>query len=979
MAITSTILKPEHFDLARRLQDLEFREGLHSKFHRLSDLSMSKGALAYKQQEEKIMAEIFLECGRNSSLLVPWFFPKYLKKKPMYMTDRPFNMVLLYILVYHMLVLRGSRQIGKEQPYSEPVITPTGWTTMGELKVGDLVFGSDGRPCTVTQIFEQGIKDTYRVTFTDDTWTRCGLEHLWKVRTSGTKHWTVRSLKEIRALRGGDTPDSDAAVRIPLTAPVEFPAVEHAISPYGIGALIGDGGLTDCGVRFTTSDPEILKWLLWGNPFQAFPVSNDPYGYHIQGTRRGVRSNLQEELRRLGLSGKGSSDKRIPREYLFDSVKNRWDLLRGLMDTDGSIYGKCQVEYCTTSAGLCEDLVCLVESLGGKTRVTKKKSGYRKADGSFRECKDAYRIFVTQLQENPFRLKRKADKFYQIRYKPTKIMRSIVKEGREKSRCIMVDSPDNTYLTRSFIVTHNSTSLAVRQRINAHLYDGFTSLYMAPHNNPLETYCRKFLDVERSFRYPMPQNSSFKQNLQYKEYPNGSKVEMVRVQTSATPVRGKTYEEFLGDEMQIFDPGLETEVLEVLNDSKIKSIVYAGTSTTTETLLEQRYQDGTQGVWHVLLDNGQTVDCSNPEQVMPYIGEYFMQDPKTGQRIDPLRGFYVYNNPAAFQQQILSVHIPQIINPDKANDPLEWNGIYKTMLRDPKKMIQEKLGIPVAEANQEVSEKDLKRICVIPDGPEERKAKCRKGYYRLITSGWDWGGSDYNPLVKTKVSTTCHVILGVSPDDKVHILHMRRHAGKDYKTIMNLIVADHCAHSAGGMASDFGGGTHYHALLRSHPHLNPERHVIFDYSSPESAICAPSKTSALDNMLMLNRTESITALYLAIVMDDPLLLAPSWLESEDYLRDFLHMNRVLVDSERGNKGRRFVYHRHPSKSDDVVHATNMAYSLLRLANQQLLIEDPAARTLVRNAIYGTSAGNIKSLNPFARALSNYARSSQDHD
>ena len=430
---------------------------------------------------------------------------------------------------------------------------------------------------------------------------------------------------------------------------------------------------------------------------------------------------------------------------------------------------------------------------------------------------------------------------------------------------------------------------------------------------------------------------------------------------------------------QLFDPGLETEVLEVLNDSTIKSILYAGTSTTTESLLEVRYQEGTQGVWHIALDNGQTINCGDAEQVMRYVGPYYMQDPVTGTRINPLNGYYKYENPAGFERNIISIHIPQIINPDKANNALEWNGIYKTMIRDPKKFIQEKLGIPVAEANQEVSEQDLRRICVIQDGPEARKAKCRENYYRLVVSGFDWGGSDYNPMTKSKISSTCHVMLGVAPADKVHIIHCRRHAGKDYKTIMNQIVADHRAHAGGGMASDFGGGQQYHMLLRTHPHLDASRHVIFDYSAPETALCFPSKSSTLENMLMLNRTESITALYLAIVMDDPLLLAPSWLEMEDYLRDFMNMNRVLLDKERGHKGRRFVYHRHPSKTDDVVHATNMAYSMLRLSTQQLLIEDPAARMLIRNAVYGGQGSTIRNLNPFASAQSTYARNADDHD
>ncbi len=537
----------------------------------------------------------------------------------------------------------------------------------------------------------------------------------------------------------------------------------------------------------------------------------------------------------------------------------------------------------------------------------------------------------------------------------------------------------HTWVMRGSRQIGKSVSLGTRQRLGAHMFPKFRSLYVAPHTEPLNTYCRKYAEIDRAFRYPGPTGDKFKQNMAYREYANGAIVEMLRIQTSATPARGKSYDEVLYDECQLFDPGLETEVLEVLNDSAIKSVVYAGTSTTTETLLEARYQEGTRGVWHIVKDNGQTINCGDPEQVLPYIGPYRMEDPKTGHKIDPLNGYYRFENPKGADDRIISVHVPQIINPDKVINPLEWNGIYKTMIRDPKKMIQEKLGIPLAEANQEVSENDLKRICVLSDSPATRKEKSRKGYYRFVVSGFDWGGSDYNPMTRTKVSSTVHSIIGVAPDDKVHILHIRRHAGKDYKHIMNDIVSDHRAYSAGAMASDFGGGQHYHALLRSHPMLDATRHVIFDYAPPEAPVCAPPKKSTLENMLMLNRTESITALYMAIVMADPILLAPSWLEMEEYLRDFLNMNRVLIDKERGNKGRRFVYHRHPSRPDDVVHSLNFAFSLLRLSVQQMLIEDPAARTMIRNAVYGGESGNIRSMNPFSRALSNYQRDPDNRD
>lgn len=430
---------------------------------------------------------------------------------------------------------------------------------------------------------------------------------------------------------------------------------------------------------------------------------------------------------------------------------------------------------------------------------------------------------------------------------------------------------------------------------------------------------------------------------------------------------------------QLFDPGLLTELLEVLSDSAIQSVLYAGTSTTVETLLETEYQAGTQGVWQVLKDDGSVLDCGDHEQVCDHIGPYFLVDPVTKNRLDPLRGYYKYLNPAGFADMRLSVHVPQIINPDIANDKLAWNRLYRTMIRDKKRFIQEKLGIPLEEANREVTKADLKRICVITDGRDELKKKCREGYYRCIISGFDWGGSDYNPMTRTKISNTFHVITGVAPNDKVHILHAKAHGGASYRNIMDNLLMDHFAFSAGAMASDFGGGQQYHSLLRSHPLIDASRHIIFDYDNPDSALCKPmSKEIMLENAFMLNRTESITALYMAILMNDPILLAPVWEESEDYMTHFLNLTRVMT--EKG-EGRRFRYNRHGSKSDDFVHALNMAYSLLRLAHDQTLIADPEGRTKLRGAVYSDTMGGVSGHmgDPWASALSHYARGTDEHD
>ena len=423
---------------------------------------------------------------------------------------------------------------------------------------------------------------------------------------------------------------------------------------------------------------------------------------------------------------------------------------------------------------------------------------------------------------------------------------------------------------------------------------------------------------------------------------------------------------------QLFDPGLEMEVMEVMSDSKIKSCVMAGTSTTTETLLETRYQEGCQAVWHIHHPNGKKIiNCGDPEDVIPYIGPYKMEDPVTKDFINPLNGFYQFMNPDGFRDRIVSIHVPQILNPDKINNPLEWNGIHKALIRDRRTAIKEKLGIPLEEGNREVTLADLKAICVLPDGPEERQRKCKSGYYRSIVSAFDWGGADYNTNMKTKVSTTCHVILGISPDDKVHILHGRRHGGASYPQILNAIVLDHVRYNAGALASDFGGGTTYHHLLRTHPQIDPTRHIIFDYDDPESPLCQSPSKSELVNMLMLNKTDSLTHTFMSVVAAEPYLLCPSWDEFGDLLVDFVNNHRVM--SEKSDKGRRFTYHRHGSKPDDFLHAVNFGLSLLRLHYNQATVVDIAARNMIRNAM--NSSGSVS--NGFAAALSSYSRGGDD--
>lgn len=105
---------------------------------------------------------------------------------------------------------------GKAEPYSRKIPTPTqdGFTSMGDLKIGDLVFSQDGTPTKVVGIFEQGEQDIYKVTFQDGRVAYCHEEHLWTVKRNDCSSWEAVMTKAM------DLSVDDFA--IPLCEPVQY-------------------------------------------------------------------------------------------------------------------------------------------------------------------------------------------------------------------------------------------------------------------------------------------------------------------------------------------------------------------------------------------------------------------------------------------------------------------------------------------------------------------------------------------------------------------------------------------------------------------------------------------------------------------------------------------------------------------------------------------------------------------------------------
>ncbi|MBT9151002.1 MAG: hypothetical protein DDT40_01183 [candidate division WS2 bacterium] len=268
-----------------------------------------------------------------------------------------------------------SNQSGKGLKHNERVLSLGGWKEVGKLKVGDEVYSQDGTLTRVKGVFPQGKVPLYKFIFDDGASVIVDGQHRWSVLTPVNRFsksfnemkrfgkiypnenfgkYEVMNTTELLA-RFGANPKPWQRVAIPVVEPIQFPYQKVSIDPYLLGLLLGDGSFSKGNVRFYGEDPELHKAF---GSFAKKIISQ-------KGKATASRIELDDPLKKMGLIGHRSWEKFVLKEYLWNSVGIRLAVLQGLMDTDGSIYGRGTMEYTTTSPQLAEGVKFLVQSLGG--------------------------------------------------------------------------------------------------------------------------------------------------------------------------------------------------------------------------------------------------------------------------------------------------------------------------------------------------------------------------------------------------------------------------------------------------------------------------------------------------------------------------------------------------------------------------------------------------------------------------------------
>lgn len=377
-----------------------------------------------------------------------------------------------------MVIIAARPGIGKALALDTPLPTPTGWTTMGDVAVGDELLGADGRPTTVLAATDvlQG-RPCYEVEFSDGTVIVADGDHQWLTDThasrcsaqqaatgcrpqrTGRTGAKVRTTQEIAATLRCTAADHSLNHSVVNCRPLELPAQELLIPPYSLGVWLAGGASR--ATNFIGTDPAIIMHIE-AEGLLVVPRGGMLYSLQLPEVEQGHHGSVQERMRTLGLFG----NKHIPRSYLRGAFAQRRALLAGLLDTAGTVKSTGLVQFCVASAQLARDMRELIVSLGYRCAMATRRVTERCEQpmaGLPAQPVDIVHMLTFSTDDDVFCLERKRLAHKQCRrHAATQSSLRYIVDVRKVSsvpvRCVQVDNADHLYLAGvSMIPTHNST------------------------------------------------------------------------------------------------------------------------------------------------------------------------------------------------------------------------------------------------------------------------------------------------------------------------------------------------------------------------------------------------------------------------------------------------------------------------------------------------------------------------------------------
>lgn len=397
---------------------------------------------------------------------------------------------------------------GNAQPLDALVATPNGWKRMGDIIVGDKVLTPYGNVTTITGVYPKGVRPVYRITLRDGSHVEACNQHLWEIERYKTivkykgvdenghkiyvKPENGKTCELIHEIIDTDElkrrVDKGRQINLPKIKPVAYDEVELPIHPYVMGVILGDGNIDKRGrvtITVDKKDNEILDRIeSFGYEFKRANGKSDSKTpvYYVKG--------VGKIMRELGLAGHRSWEKFIPVKYLYSSIEQRIELLRGIMDTDGTISKKGEMEFTSSSVELAEDVQSLIRSLGGRVGLNVKPNvSYTSPTQKIKKkARPAYRIQNIRLSSiNPFSLTRKTDRWHDRTDNAGNRVVSVEYVRDDEVQCIRIADERHLYLTDNYIPTHNTSNIVFLKSTDDSMLDTLQKMSGVTHKTFIDS------------------------------------------------------------------------------------------------------------------------------------------------------------------------------------------------------------------------------------------------------------------------------------------------------------------------------------------------------------------------------------------------------------------------------------------------------------------------------------------------------------
>ena len=376
------------------------------------------------------------------------------------------------------IAIIASRFSAKALTLDSKVYTPSGHTTIKDVNVGDEVLDRDGKRCRVLAKSPIFNKDVYKITLADGREIKTSGDHdnivLKRNRklvkgVSRCKNSRPAGMKEVvmttealfnEGVTTNKTPlkegfaDSEMKYYIPIAGQLDqefdYEQSDYGFDAYTTGVILGDGSVEEAsGYTRIVAHKDDISTYNRHIPYEFGTMTKKMIdGVETDNYMFGLLQQGKRIKKWIGTAR--SYDKRVPKLLMVGSYFQRMEVLKGLMDADGTVYKNGYCSFTSVSKGLAEDVQDLVRSLGGIAFVTESKT-----DSPFGK------VWHTRIRINKpiFKLQRKLDRQH-IKTTDLRVgIKKIEKIATEPTQCIAVDSDTKSFLTDGYTVTHNSTVL----------------------------------------------------------------------------------------------------------------------------------------------------------------------------------------------------------------------------------------------------------------------------------------------------------------------------------------------------------------------------------------------------------------------------------------------------------------------------------------------------------------------------------------